>query len=665
MKISVILEALTGGFETDMKRAAKASEKAFAQMKKDAQASNVAIGKVFTAAAAGAAVAVAGMGYAVKQAVNEMDTLSKTAQKVGVTTEALSALQYAAELADVDIGQLQAGMTRLVKAQADVARGSEKQVALFEELGVQVMNADGTLRNAGDVMADVADKFAAMEDGADKTAIAVQIFGRAGADLIPLLNGGAQGLRDATREAEAFGLIVSTEAGRAAEEFNDNLTRMGRAVSGAAIQLGTDLLPVLNDLSGQVVGMAKDPAFRRDLAEAIRTIGEAAIDAAKGITTLVNVSKFLYDEARQLVGSVDPDDLVRQYEKLAGLQGQLDGMVAGRMGESPQAQQLRDEIAAIEANIAAQEKLINTRARIDTDLQEIDTSGIPGRRQAPASRIYRPTAGATTERDPYQKSTNAAEYQMQLAEEAFREIEERAREHQANMDQLNGLKMAAMDDEARAVAELQAQYIELQNLIAKGAVTQEEAIRISAGLAERWAEDAKEKTTEMSEFAKAAAQNMQTAFADFLFDPFSGSLKEMALDFVNVLRRMAAEAVAAAIFNKIIGSVGAAAGGPGIVGSLLSAFAGPKDAGGSIPSGSFAMVGERRPELVAGPATVMGGAQTASMMQRNKGRDETKIRLISITDSQNVADYLSSDPGEQNLIAFANKNRGFFKQLVS
>jgi hypothetical protein len=72
-----------------------------------------------------------------------------------------------------------------------------------------------------------------MKDGANKTAIAVELFGRSGANLIPLLNGGARALSDATDEATRFGLIVSTEAGRAAEQLNDNLTRLGAVVRGA------------------------------------------------------------------------------------------------------------------------------------------------------------------------------------------------------------------------------------------------------------------------------------------------------------------------------------------------------------------------------------------------------------------------------------------------
>lgn len=110
---------------------------------------------------------------------------------------------------------------------------------------------------------------------------------------------------------------------------------------------------------------------------------------------------------------------------------------------------------------------------------------------------------------------------------------------------------------------------------------------------------------------------------------------------------------------------GAVAQGAQIAAILSGAnYSGAYDRGGSIPAGSYGLVGERGPELVAGPASVTGRLQTASMMQR-AGGGETKIRLISITDQQNAADYLGSDPGEQKILAIADRNRAFFQQLVA
>jgi len=90
MKISIVLAAMTGNFETDMNRASKTAQKRMKEIEKTAKQVGAAIGLALTAAATGAAVAI-------KAAINRADELSKTAQKIGVTTEALSALAYAAQ----------------------------------------------------------------------------------------------------------------------------------------------------------------------------------------------------------------------------------------------------------------------------------------------------------------------------------------------------------------------------------------------------------------------------------------------------------------------------------------------------------------------------------------------------------------------------------------
>jgi hypothetical protein len=316
MKISVVLEALTGSFETDIKRASKESERAFKKMKADANLAAKAIGATLVVAAGTAAVAI-------KSAIDEMDQISKTAQKIGTTTEALSALQYAAKLSDVSVGQLQAGMTRLVRAQAEAARGTERYVELFRAIGVSAVSADGALRNSADVLTDLADVFSTMPDGATKTALAVELLGRSGADLIPLLNGGAAGLAEMRAEAEQLGLVISAEAGRAAEQFNDDITRMGAAVRGASIEVGTQLLPVLTDLSGQVVAMAKDPAFGQGLASALKLIGDVAIGTANAIATVANTMRYLGDSVAAWVNGPAVGDLVRIDDAIAETERKL------------------------------------------------------------------------------------------------------------------------------------------------------------------------------------------------------------------------------------------------------------------------------------------------------------------------------------------------------
>lgn len=654
MKISVILEALTGRFETDLKRASKESERAFRRMKAEANAAAKVIGASLATAAAGAA-------YAIKGAIDEMDQISKTAQKIGTTTEALSALQYAAKLSDVSVGQLQAGMTRLVRAQAEAARGTERYVDLFGAIGVAAVNTDGTLRNSADVMTDLADVFASLPDGATKTALAVELLGRSGADLIPLLNGGAAGLAEMRIEAERLGLVISGEAGRAAEEFNDNITRMSSAVRGAAIEAGAQLLPVLSDLSGQVVSMAKDPAFRGGLADALRGIGEAAIATANGIASLAGMMRFLGESVAAWVSGPAVGDLPRIDDEIAEIERKLkrldDMRKASGTSGSGDEPALRAELERLRQMRDVTLELAAARKKVAAV-----APSCAGAAPRAIGRIFAPSAGTATQSSgPRKQSTRLRDIYLQQADEGLREVEERYREHARILEGVDRLRLEAMDEHSRSVVQLQDKYGELTAAVQAGVVEQQEAAEIAAGLAQQWSKNVKTETESMSEFAKAAAQNMQSAFADFLFDPFSGSLKSMVTEFAGVLRRMAAEMLAAEIFDSL-GKAGE--GKTGVWGSLLGFFAGAKDAGGSVPAGKFALVGERRPELVAGPATVVGGAQTAAML-RPRERGDTKIRLISITDSQNFTDFLSSDPAEQTLIAFAERNQGFFRQLVA
>ncbi len=195
-----------------------------------------------TAAASLAGALSVGMFVAAgRAALNFADDIGKMAQKVGMSTEALSKLTYAAKLADVSMQELQVGVQQLSK---NMEAGSEGLAAL----GISATDSAGNLRSTAEVFADVAEAFAGMEDGAGKTAIAMNIFGRSGAQLIPLLNSGRRGLNEMGDEARKFGVVVSRDAAQAAEKFNDNLTRLNTISEGLAQSLTQELLNPLNDV---------------------------------------------------------------------------------------------------------------------------------------------------------------------------------------------------------------------------------------------------------------------------------------------------------------------------------------------------------------------------------------------------------------------------------
>jgi hypothetical protein len=105
---------------------------------------------------------------------------------------------------------------------------------------------------------EVADAYARTADDAAKTANAQALLGKTGADLIPLLNGGAKSLREYGDEAARLGVVFDQDAARAAEAFNDNLTRLKITAQGAFAKIASDLAPQLEQLTSKIA----DPAFQ-------------------------------------------------------------------------------------------------------------------------------------------------------------------------------------------------------------------------------------------------------------------------------------------------------------------------------------------------------------------------------------------------------------------
>ena len=139
-------------------------------------------------------------------------------------------------------------------------------------MGISIKNTDGSLKSSGQVLDEVANKFAGYEDSATKTALAVQLFGRAGADLIPLLNAGSAGIKEAGDELERFGAVISTNAAKNAEIFNDNLTRLSTIGSAVGKSIANDILPYLNQLATEfLVAKANGLGFMDMLSMGLRS----------------------------------------------------------------------------------------------------------------------------------------------------------------------------------------------------------------------------------------------------------------------------------------------------------------------------------------------------------------------------------------------------------
>lgn len=205
-------------------------------------------------ASLGVGLSAGAFGAFIKNAIDAGDEIAKMSQKVGVSVEALGELKYAGSLADVSLEQIGTGMKRLAVNMADAKRGTGEAVTAFKQIGIdpaQFKTTDAALKA-------IADKFAQMPDGANKTAVAMKLMGKSGADMIPLLNGGSAAMNQAAAEARSMGLVMSEEAAKSAEEFNDNLTRIKASASGLGVQLANNILPGLTEVSKAMAEAAKE-----------------------------------------------------------------------------------------------------------------------------------------------------------------------------------------------------------------------------------------------------------------------------------------------------------------------------------------------------------------------------------------------------------------------
>ncbi len=191
--------------------------------------------------------AVAGLTAIAKGSIDAADNLNDMSQRTGVAVESLSRFGQAAEDSGSSIEGVAKGMGQLAKRITDPSSAASKALS---GIGVATRDAQGKVRGLDAVMLDIADRFAKMPDGAEKSALAMQLFGKSGVELIPMLNQGRAAL-------EQYQATISGDMAKSADEFNDSLNAIGRSLSGPFNEAVTALLPAITSIAQGIVGIIK------------------------------------------------------------------------------------------------------------------------------------------------------------------------------------------------------------------------------------------------------------------------------------------------------------------------------------------------------------------------------------------------------------------------
>ena len=203
----------------------------------------------------GGAISAAGLVAYTKSIIDAADALNEMSERTGISVENLGRLQYAAKLSGVESEQLGKAMQSLSGEIVAAAGGSESAIAKFKRLGVSVLDTTTKqIRPANAVLLDLADAFALLPEGTERSARAAELFGaKLGGVMVPFLAQGRAGIEALGDEIERLGGLMSAETAKAAAEFNDNLDRLKTTASAAGISIANALLPTLNKLTNEFV----------------------------------------------------------------------------------------------------------------------------------------------------------------------------------------------------------------------------------------------------------------------------------------------------------------------------------------------------------------------------------------------------------------------------
>lgn len=244
---------------------------------------------VVTAIAAGV---VAGFTKLALEFAETADQLGKLSEKTGIAVETLSGLKYAVELNDASMEDLSTGVRFLSRQMQDFVDRAEVGGSALRALNIDATDAEGKLRPVEDVLFDIADRFAAMPDGAGKAAAAVELFSRGGQSLIPILNQGSEGIRELIEEAGKFGLIITKEMAAKADQLNDDLQRLKTVAQGLGYEIGAQLVPALADGAAGIVRFLKsskeggESGVLKAMDTIIRSISHGLVGLAAGFEQL-------------------------------------------------------------------------------------------------------------------------------------------------------------------------------------------------------------------------------------------------------------------------------------------------------------------------------------------------------------------------------------------
>jgi len=275
----VDLQANTASFVSGMDKAGQIA----LTSSKNIQRAFSAIGTGILTVLGSAETALAAL---VDRAIEGAANLYDLSQATGTSVAALSALDYVAKQSGISQEAMAKALEKMSKSMFAAASAPATATNAYKTLGVAVVDATGKLRPTQDVLVDLAQKFSTMQDGPAKTALAMQLFGRAGAEMVPLLNRGKAGITDLMDEAKKLGIVIDDDTAAAAKQFEESMNKLSASATGVANRLMKELLPSFQIIVDNITaGAAESQSRFAAVLEFAGFVGKAFIVGFSAIQT--------------------------------------------------------------------------------------------------------------------------------------------------------------------------------------------------------------------------------------------------------------------------------------------------------------------------------------------------------------------------------------------
>ena len=239
----------TDDAEKSMQKTEKGAESVASKFSKGIQTA----GKWSAAVVGSSAVAGSALVGVASKSASAADNIDKMSQRLGLSRKSFQELDFVMSQSGVDINSFQTGMKSLLSNMDKCNEGNETAIANFNKLGVSVTDASGNLRSQEDVLKDTIIAFQAMEDSAEKSRLAQEIFGKQGQEILPLLNSEAGSFEELKKKAHELGLVLSDETVDAGVKLTDTIDQMKRSLAAVGTNLGAAVMPIVQQFAQLII----------------------------------------------------------------------------------------------------------------------------------------------------------------------------------------------------------------------------------------------------------------------------------------------------------------------------------------------------------------------------------------------------------------------------